>query len=519
MKICELLLRNFGKFSGRSIELSDGIQILYGENESGKSTIHTFIKGMLFGMERGRGRAANKDAFSRYEPWENPNYYSGSLVFETGGRHFAVERNFDRYKRSVGIVCQEDGEVFREEDGDLEVLLDGLGAAAYENTVSVAQLKAEPGLSLASELKNYATNCYITGDSGLDLTAALEKLEEGRKETDRAIRDLMRAKQEKRDRTEQELSYIWRDIHRIEEDQEYLQEEIAVKRERMEQEEPKEPEVKQRLFDELRPEKWRVHPVEIICFIIMLVLSFLLIPRQWNGFVTIVLFISGLIYIWNRMKIGKKQVKTEPELILEEITPEEEKIPLEKLLWEYERNAEELGEKRIQYENLRETLEELVEITGEYREYEEKKCALKLASERLEELAGTFQKKLKSDLNKRVSEIIREITGGNYTQLVLEEGLSLSLMCQGRKIPVEQVSRGTAEQVHFALRMAAVELMYEEEYPVILDDTFVCYDDKRLACTLKWLSENKRQVLLFTCQKREEETLAKLGIPFRKICI
>ena len=69
MKICELILKSYGKFSGRHIELGDGINVLYGENESGKSTIHAFIRGMLFGMERGRGRAAVNDAFSIYEPW------------------------------------------------------------------------------------------------------------------------------------------------------------------------------------------------------------------------------------------------------------------------------------------------------------------------------------------------------------------------------------------------------------------------------------------------------------------
>lgn len=58
MRICELVLRNFGKFTDKRIELSNGIQLIYGENESGKSTIHSFIKGMFFGIERGRGRAA-----------------------------------------------------------------------------------------------------------------------------------------------------------------------------------------------------------------------------------------------------------------------------------------------------------------------------------------------------------------------------------------------------------------------------------------------------------------------------
>ena len=327
MKICELLLRNFGKFSDTSIKLSGGIQILYGENESGKSTIHTFIKGMLFGMERGRGRAANHDTFSKYEPWENPNYYSGRLIFETSGRHFAIDRHFDKFAKSVEIVCLEDGEQLSEADGDLEMLLDGLNAQGFDNTISIAQLKAQPGLSLASELKNYATNYYVTGDSDLDLEAALRRLQEKKKDADKKLRDLIRVRQDKRERLEQELSYIWRDIHRIREEQEYLEEEITARKARISQEKQEEPEVKQRIFDEIRPDKWRVHPIEIISLAVGLILCFLLLPRPWNGFVTIVLFICGLIYIWNRMKIAKQQVKTEPELILEEITPEEEKSP------------------------------------------------------------------------------------------------------------------------------------------------------------------------------------------------
>ena len=41
---------------GETLELKEGINVIYGENESGKSTIHTFIRSMLFGMKRGRGR-------------------------------------------------------------------------------------------------------------------------------------------------------------------------------------------------------------------------------------------------------------------------------------------------------------------------------------------------------------------------------------------------------------------------------------------------------------------------------
>ena len=72
MIIRRLNIRNFGKIHDRTLEFSPGINVLYGENESGKTTVHTFIKSMLFGLSRMRGKAARNDVYSTYEPWENP---------------------------------------------------------------------------------------------------------------------------------------------------------------------------------------------------------------------------------------------------------------------------------------------------------------------------------------------------------------------------------------------------------------------------------------------------------------
>ena len=47
MKIKELRLKNFGKFTNKEIHFSDGMNVIYGENESGKSTLYTFIRAML----------------------------------------------------------------------------------------------------------------------------------------------------------------------------------------------------------------------------------------------------------------------------------------------------------------------------------------------------------------------------------------------------------------------------------------------------------------------------------------
>lgn len=514
MKILELGIRNFGKLSDRRIELSEGINLIYGENESGKSTVHTFIKAMLFGMERGRGRAALNDTFSLYEPWENGNYYSGRMKFESGNKTFWIDRNFDKYGKKAELVCADDGERLSVEDGDLQMLLGEMSESTYDNTVSIGQLKAQPGQPLSMELRNYATNYYASGGGDLNIDAALNQLKERRKEIDKQVKDGFRKKQEHRDHIEQEASYIWREIHKIQGDNENLEEKIAYRREHQtHQEEPE----NNRVIDELRPGKWRIHPVEILVFIAAIVLVMAIIHKPWNYLVAIVLVLLCLIYIWNRLKVSKKQEKSEPEKILEEITPEEEKVPIERLVWELERGKEELKEKQIQYNNLREQLEEMDEMGEQFWELERRRQAIDLASNTINELSAELQKQLTDKMNKLLSGIISELTGGKYTRLIIGENLSMGVLQDGRRIPIEQVSRGTAEQIYLALRMASAKVLQEEEMPVILDDTFVCYDEKRLENTLGWLAEHKEQVLIFTCQKREEEVLRKLGMRYHKV--
>lgn len=509
MKILELRLKHFGKFTDKNIRLKDGINVLYGENESGKSTLHSFIKGMLFGMERGRGRASAHDAFSIYEPWENPGCYSGSLKFESGEKTFRIDRNFDRFTRKAELICEDDGEQMSVADGDLQMLLCGLNPGRYENTISVSQMKVETGQPLAAEFKNFATrNC------DMDLSGALEQLKEKKKVLEREIKESLLKKQAKRERIEQEASYVWRDVHHLEEEFARISGELEYRREKAARQAQNVE--SRRIIDELRPDKWRVHPVELLLFGVIIILAFVFISKPWNFLVSIIIFLACGLYVWNRMKVGKEQEKTPPELILEEITPEEEKIPLDKLVWEQTHVREQLREKQIQYGNLKEQLAELDEVSEDYREYDKRRSALKLAMERLDELSGELQRQLEDRLKEEVSRILAYITEGKYTRLLIEEGLHLSVLKEGRRIPLERLSRGTVEQIYFALRMAAVGVLYEEEYPVILDDTFVYYDDVRLKNVLRWLGERKRQVILFTCQNREKLLLDELGIMYHE---
>ena len=96
MKINSLHLTHFGCFHQKRMELQPGINVIYGENEAGKSTIHRFIGAMLFGVERLRGKGSKKDEYSRYQPWEQGKNYEGSMEITHEGRVYRLIRNFYR---------------------------------------------------------------------------------------------------------------------------------------------------------------------------------------------------------------------------------------------------------------------------------------------------------------------------------------------------------------------------------------------------------------------------------------
>ena len=109
MRLLELHIDGFGKFHDRTISFNDGINIIYGKNEAGKSTLHTFIRGILFGIERGRGRAAKNDLYTKYEPWENSGTYEGWLRLEKDGTIYRIERRFRKENKSLKIINETKG--------------------------------------------------------------------------------------------------------------------------------------------------------------------------------------------------------------------------------------------------------------------------------------------------------------------------------------------------------------------------------------------------------------------------
>lgn len=186
MLFSKLKINYFGRFQNREIELKPGINLIYGENEAGKSTIHTFIRGMLFGIERLRGRASasKEDLYTRYLPWEYPGAFGGSMDIQIGDREYRLLRSFHTSDKSFTVLDLSTGREIKLKEGLIGELIPGLTEAAFKNTTSIEQLKARTDAELASQVRNYITNLSITKSKEVNVGKAVSMLTEQKKQFD-----------------------------------------------------------------------------------------------------------------------------------------------------------------------------------------------------------------------------------------------------------------------------------------------------------------------------------------------
>lgn len=212
MIIREANIGKFGKLENQKYQFSQRINVIYGANESGKSTLMQFLKAMLFGLEKTRVRKT-LDTYNRYEPWDTPAYFYGSMVFETGDQQFLLERNFYHKEKRARLVNIRDGEELSVEYGDLDMLLGNVSAAAYENTCCIGQEQLFPGRELGVLLEDERSNLAQTGSGDFQLSKALQELEQRRKNAEKTRKEL----------EQQRLSHI----HQLEVNQQVLERDIA----------------------------------------------------------------------------------------------------------------------------------------------------------------------------------------------------------------------------------------------------------------------------------------------------
>lgn len=162
-------------------------------------------------------------------------------------------------------------------------------------------------------------------------------------------------------------------------------------------------------------------------------------------------------------------------------------------------------------------MQQIVSVKEEILNGEEEVEILDLALENLRLSFKEVQKSFGPKLNKRVKEIFREVTDNAYDEVKVGEnyGMLVRDNLSSELVDIQSLSNGCEDQLYFSLRIALLDMLFAEEetVPIILDESFVQYDDNRLKNTLDFLYEysKHKQVILCTCQNREIKIMNKFN--------
>lgn len=510
MQIRKAKIFNFGKLQNKTYLFEDGINLIYGENEAGKTTLHAFLKSMLFGMEKTKGRASQKDVYLHYEPWHAPSYYSGALHFTVGDKPFYLERNFYMKEKQDRLCNEADGEELSVAYGDLEMLLGGMSKETYENTLDVA-----PNGKMAELLAEYLSDAAGSGNASVKVTKALQALEQQKKERRAQLRKYQAAKAEMQKKLQFERELVEKELT----EQKELLQRARVQQERAEA-------VLQREKEEYSPAEknetirkgsrlgWIGAVLAVANIFVWLLLRY---PVSLFAGLEVILLGLLLAGRFGRREsntaVEEKELQTKRDFTQQENAGQQMASFVQKL-------EESVQEKEARLVNLEEELCEAEQKDLQERGLEEDVEALELAAAEIVRISEELSEDIRDELDAEISRQISGITGGKYDRIRVDEKGQLEVFAEGRKVSPEQLSRGTCEQFYLALRLAVGEIVTQEEpLPILLDEVFSMYDEKRLEQALRMLAASGHQILLFTCQKREEELLKKLGIPYNKMCL
>ncbi len=613
MKINYLKINGFGKLEDKEIKMSENINLIYGNNEAGKSTLLKFIAGMFYGISKNKNKKEFSD-YERYKPW-NKDEFSGKIIYQLdNNEQYEVFRDFTKKNP---IIYNKNGEdiskhfnIDKTKGNEFFYEQTQIDEETFFSTAMISQKQVVLDNNEQQTLTQKMANILSTGEENISYKKAMEKLNKKQLEeigTERTnerpiniinskieeikeeIKEIKLEKERKNEvaenikNIEKEILEkntkieLIKEIKKYKEEERIEEEKIKINKKIIEEENEKINNLKNKINNEQK-NKNKKNYLLFIMFLLIIINILLLIFNKNKIFLwTLIAFsiISIFLIIFNyRKKIKNKnlqkdyknKIKNEIEIIENNIKNIENKIKntereinknteTEKILIKnkYNKNIEEidnllnlnsekinieleetenvlsasrlkLNTNEIDYKNLEEKENKYVELEEKLQGYLQEKEDLKSLNNSIELTKQALEnayKKMKNEITpkftKNLSEIVEKISAGKYKNVKFMDGEGIIVELEnGEYVNANKLSIGTIDQLYLSLRLSAIQEISEENMPIILDEAFAYYDTERLTNILTYLNKTytNKQIIIFTCSKREQEILEKNNIKY-----
>lgn len=181
MKIRNIKINGYGSMENKEINFKDGLNIVYGKNESGKSTVMSYISNILYGISRNKD-GKNLSDYERYKPWTSQEF-SGKINYELdNGESYEVYRDFNKKNPKIYNEKLEDisdsYDIDKKDGSKFFIEQTGVDKQMYLSTVMSMQQEVRLDDKTQNTLVQKIANLAGTGEDNVSYKKAVDKLQE-----------------------------------------------------------------------------------------------------------------------------------------------------------------------------------------------------------------------------------------------------------------------------------------------------------------------------------------------------
>ena len=188
-----------------------------------------------------------------------------------------------------------------------------------------------------------------------------------------------------------------------------------------------------------------------------------------------------------------------------------------------ERNESTIETQEKQHEPLEAIEQKLLQCMRKKEAFDQERSVIEQAIKRIETATKAIEENFAPVLSASIKTYLKQFTDARYSDIRVAKDL-LFKVYDHRYEQFESAlhfSQGTTDQVYFAMRLGMLDALNQKTLPLLLDDAFVSYDDHRLNHVLEVLKTmiKSRQIILFTCQRREHHLSEKTALKHHYITL